>query len=184
MADDFAKDVFEHTTGQNSMMNIIQHSKAIKSWYVDFQNSDPAALVTVQKDMSLARHRFNSYEKPLVVECLTWHATTRTAVRVHVERRGTSPGLTAKTHLEYFTDEIGMKRASFVGMLADFGVEGYDLNLYTDKTSRDSSLLPAAVSRYLAKVKVLFIDGKALEMGCTRVMLEAAKQVAVLVKYT
>ena len=87
--------------------------------------------------------------------------------------------LDRENQLGKFTDEIGMKRASFVGMLADFGVEGYDLNLYTDKTSRDSSLLPAAVSRYLAKVKVLFIDGKALEMGCTRVMLEAAKQVAV-----
>ena len=174
LADPYAQALHQLVTGQCSMMSCIQHSAAAKAWYQEYQKHMPKPIVKVQRDMSLARHRFESASKPLAIECLTFHAVNMTAARFWTERQ--ARGKVGRDHLLAFTGEEGVERAIQMGMLADFALEGYHLTLFNDRERADPALLPHVATVYISTIKVLFVDGKALRTGLTMVMLETVKQ--------
>ena len=51
------------------------------------------------------------------------------------------------------------------GMLADATDEGVAFARFNERESCDTSLLLAESTAFLTKIKVLFVDGKALDMG-------------------
>ena len=177
-ADPYLDDIHQRLVWNKvAMVNVIQHSYVIKGWYQDIQKEDEDPYITVQKDMGMAKHRFDSASKPTGNACLTMRSVNRTANKVWTERRTEVPGQNALAHLTYVSGLDGMERLVQMGMLADASDEGLLFTRFHDKEGSETSLLLAQSTQYLCRIKVLFVDGKALHMGMTKVMLDTIKDV-------
>jgi hypothetical protein len=88
-----------------------------------------------------------------------------TAIRCYNDRQNDNAGKSAFAHLQMLTGNPGIEVLMQAGMLADAADEGMAFTRFNDRESCDTSLLLAESTAFLAKIKVLFVDGKALDMG-------------------
>jgi hypothetical protein len=68
-----------------------------------------------------------------------------------------------------------------IGMLADAGDEGMLFTRFCDQEQMDTAMIASECSDFLARIKALFLDGQALTMGYTKLMLEAVKAVKLVI---
>ena len=150
---------------KTSMVWIIQNSSGMKENFQKFQHNSPGQLVTVQRSLGLARHRFDSTTKPAASAILTMQPLHMFAVHLFDTRRSERCGKAALAHLEYCSGLDGVERIVQFGMLTDAMDEGLLFTRFNDHEDTDTGLLMAQGTRFLNRIKVLFVDGKALETG-------------------
>ena len=95
----------------------------------------------------------------------------RVAIDLYVNRRNDVPGKAAYQHLEASSDDAGIERHVQLGMLTDAQDEGLLFTRVCDSEEAEKARILAETTRFLDRIKVLFVDGKAMEMGFTAVAL-------------
>ena len=149
----------------NHTVALIQYSDGMKETYKMFQSETPDAIIATQASLGLARHRFDSQQHPSAVFILTMHCVHMFAIHLYTHRRNETCGKHALHHLAYSSGAEGVERQLTMGMLTDAADEGLLMTRFYDNEDADTSLLLAQSNRFLKTIKVLFIDGKALETG-------------------
>ena len=153
---------------------MIQYSPLLKEWFCEYQTAMEKPSVSMLQDLSLAKHRFNSSTKPTGRWHLTYEALVMTGIRVVHERRGTPVAKQAAANLLSIT----VKRIVCLGMLADAAHESLHLlTRFFDKEEADSALVASQIRRFASIIKILFIDGKALQCGFTKLAQDNARRV-------
>jgi len=174
-ADTYFTDIYVRFVGKLSFMHTIQHSYVQKLNYQEHQGALPERILLIQRDLSLARHRFDSCSKPLAVECLTMHALTMTAVQAYTEHKHEVPGKSALRHLQSITGPDGLERCLQLAMLGDACDEGLQFTRFNDSERADPAELEAQIATFLKRIKLLFIERQALHTGLTKFMLKLLK---------
>ena len=163
---------------KTSMASMIQHSHVLKDWYQTYQDElGDDKNITTQKDMSLAKHRFETASKTLIICCATLRSVNKTAQRAWVERKNEVVGANALAHLDFLEGEMGAERMCQAGMLSDAADEGLLFTRFGDVENADTSLLLSQATHFMCRIKVLFVDGKALKMGVTKLMVATIRDV-------
>ena len=90
------------------MTSVIQNSPAIMAWYREYQPDTPSQVVTVQKSLSTARHKFDTASRPLATLMLTFHPVLMTAIRCYNDRKNDNAGKSAFAHLQILIGNLGI----------------------------------------------------------------------------
>jgi hypothetical protein len=101
-ADEYLKTIQDKLVmSSTAMVSIIQHSPGIKAVYQECQDAcgDDDKIVKSLRDLSLAKHRFESASRPLASLCLTLDAVNMTACKLYKTRRlRLRPFMTRQSH--------------------------------------------------------------------------------------
>lgn len=168
---------FEETFGlfvtkKNSITKMIQYSEVFKAWFVEFQTQDEAKITPVVRDMGFAGHRMDSAQKPLGRSVLNIKALISFAVKVMTVRpNGNVEVIAVKVWLLSVSDDDG-ERLTSAAALADIGDESIRFLRYCDNENMETERIDEECTAYLTKLKVLFIDGKAILHGYTGFMMK------------
>ena len=190
---------FEFVWKRHSITNLIQHSHIFKSWFVVNETSVQRRLVQeaqhragqgVQaidnvpilscafKDLQLAKQRFDSTQKPMGRFCLSFEAIVLTSMQIATRRAGKPEGKAAIGFLHFCSD---LEHVLQMGMLADAGDEGMMFTRFCDSETMDLAMVSYEIRKFLHRIKVLFIDGHAVHLGYTKVMLTAVQAVKLVI---
>ena len=114
-------------------------------------------------DLSSAKQRFSSTQKPLGRFVLYFDAVVATAYELQTRWEGTAHGKRG-THFLASIDEESMLT---LAMLADAGDEASAVVRFFDTKDHDISEVPAVLSDFLARIDVLFFQRGCLSsVGC------------------
>jgi hypothetical protein len=175
-ADAFLNEVFkEIVTKKGSIVSVIQESHVFTEWFVKnkilFSSRDAQEPDTV-KNLSLARHRFDTTSKPLSRAVRHFKALVRTAEQIlQIRRPESKEGKRATEFLGYVDEEKALQLA----MLADAGVECMGLTRFVDNEFFATEDLPWQVETLLQRITLLFVDGHCMRSGHTGDMAKTLK---------
>jgi hypothetical protein len=194
---------FEFVWKRHSITNLIQHSHIFKSWFVTNELAVQRRLIqeaqrvqavqaiqgnqsidgvpiltTVFKDLQLAKQLFDSTQKPMGRFCLSFEALVLTAAQIATRRAGKPEGKAAATFLHFSSD---LEHIVQMGMLADAGDEGMMFTRFCDSETMDPAMLSFEIRKFLHRIRILFIDGHAVHLGYTKVMLTAVQAVKLVI---
>ena len=191
---------FEFVWKRHSITNLIQHSHIFKSWFVTNETAvqrrlvqeaqqvqavqagealDSVPILTcASKDLQLAKQRFDSTQKPMGRFCLSFEAIVLTSMQIATRRAGKPEGKAAVAFLHFCSD---LEHVVQMGMLADAGDEGMMFTRFCDSEVMDLAMVSYEIRKFLHRIKVLFIDGQAVHLGYTKVMLTAARAVKLVI---
>jgi hypothetical protein len=155
---------------KKSMASLIQNSGAFQQWFrdsIDDMCNCPVTNARI-RNLSLARQRFDSSQKPLGRAVLFFEAFVNTAVRIMNTRSGDEK-LAATLFLKFIDPEVALQLA----MLADGGDEALQLVRDVDRESHDPVRWYQELETFLARLLTLYGEsGACLETGYTAHMLK------------
>lgn len=185
-ADHVLRDTVEKLIFQKrTVVRLIQFSHIFKSWFMANQQSVAATNVhdgqdgqggRVVRDFSWAPQRFDSRSKPLIRFCLKFDAVVLTAMQIATKRAGKSEGQVAAE----FLGHISVERMILLGMMADASDEGLRFTRFCDTETMDVSQITHEVGSFLNRITTLFVDGRCLQTGFTKLMLQLVKKVRIV----
>ena len=146
--------------GSESIVKTIVHSPDIKKIFQNRvqQMTTSGDLVAGRiRDLSSAKQRFSSTQKPLCRFVLFFDAVVATAYELQTRRAGTAHGKRGTHFLEFIDEE----RMLTLAMLADAGDEASAVVRFFDTRDHDISEAPVILSDFLSRIDVLF-----LRRGC------------------
>lgn len=161
-------------TQKKSIVSLIQESYEFGDWFAQNKSQLSRQIGIKVRNLSLARHRFDSTSKPISRAATSMYALIKTADQIARLRRPTSQEVVkAKEFLNF----ISAERVLLVAMLADAGQENIRLTRLCDKETTNSEDLPWQVESLIQRVTMLFVDGEVLEVGHTKWVLEMLRTV-------
>ena len=176
-ADAYLKDVvLMFASGRGSVAQLIQHSLDIRRVFANYVKTCTHTCVnTTVTNMRAAKHRFESFAKPLGRSVLHLHACIRTAL--YVASRGSSsdkPATRARDWLRWLDTE----KCVMVAMLADAADESLALTRLLDAENADPAVLNREVHCFHLRLAALFGEGKQClhRLGYTQTMLELLRE--------
>ena len=173
-ADDFLLEVVKTViTNRNSIVGLIQNSVEFVKWFQDAKNSMSNVIGKKVKNLSLAKHRFDSTSRPISRAVLNLHGLIKTADHIaRIRRAGSREVDTAKDFLRF----IDVERAIQLGMLADAGMEALHLTRLCDKEDWATEDAGFWVSSTLSMIQMLFVDGDVVTtVGHTKWIIDVLK---------
>ena len=105
----------------------------------------------------------------------------RTAIQIANVRRGDDPGKCAEYFLLFCSGPQGIRRLLMLGMLADAADESMLVLRAQDKAMADPADTAFWIASYIRRIQTLFLDGECVNLGFTRVMMNALKEPQVYV---
>lgn len=168
-ADSVLKDVlYKFVRGPNALVMRVEHSPLFKSW---FKKSQPHAYVKLDSTVAslrAAKHRFESYIKPLARLTLYIEAMIATAMRIIAERGNLEEANDAKTFLLNLSEE----NLVMLAMMADAGDETAKLIRTCDQEDWDTAMMFDMLQNFKDRISFLFEHGGVLRTQTfTSVML-------------
>lgn len=152
----------------DSIVQKIWNSHVFTSWFERHCDDMKAAHGKV-KNLRAAKHRFESFTKPLGRAILWLPALLATAHDIAVQREGAPEGQVAQTWLQSVTSECLVTLA----MLADAGDEGLALVRQVDDEQTDIASLQRIVAEFLDRARFLWQENGCLTSeGYTKHCLE------------
>ena len=145
----------------DSITKRIQNSEYYRGRFqknVRMQTYSPTTTTYI-RSLGSANHRFDSHAKPFARGVVFFDALVITAQQLQDERRTRPEGTDAKLFLEQLDEEAALTFAA----LADAGAESLSLTRFFDDESFDKSKMAFEVTRFLERIKFLFV-----QKGCTR----------------
>ena len=152
-----------------SMAQVIQHSIELQRVFAGFvKTSEGRVCATVVHNLRAAKHRFESFQKPLGRMCLNLHAVMKTALHCHATRTDKS-GVRAGKWLQWLSTE----KCLMAAMMADASDQAMLLTRVLDNEDMDPAALNAEVNEFVTTIETLFGEQrKCLTLvGYTQVML-------------
>ena len=161
LADVYLTDTFnDFIEGHESMVKTIVNSPDIKSMFqqrVQLMSTSDDLVAGRIRDLSSAKQRFASTQKPLGRFILFFDAVVATAFELQTKRAGTEMGKRGT----WFLQSIDEERLLTLAMLADAGDEASAVVRFFDTKDHDISEAPIVLSDFLSRIDVLF-----LRRGC------------------
>ncbi len=156
--------------GSNSIVQKLQHSDILRGRYARYVRELQHNPVWHNglRNLSAAKHRFDTWQKPFARLVLTFDAVLSTAQAIHEERRMEATGRHARMFLEAVDEEMLVALA----MMADAGEESIELTRFLDSEHADKTELSEECSRFLDRITVLFDRRGCLVCGYTAFMLQ------------
>ena len=158
-------EVYDMIIGNSaSFTSKIQHSDVLTRVFqrnIQEMQAVPSTAKRI-KNLSLARHRFDSCQKPLSRFCLYLEAYICTAIEAAADP-GKKGHLSALTFLEWATED----RLLLLSLLAECAEENLVLIRYFDREGWDAATLQYHCQVHASKLRYLFVQGRAFESGYT-----------------
>ena len=167
-ADAYIKDVaLMMSQGNGSMARMIQNSLDIRRVFSRFVRTSRNKIVSSAcTNMKAAKHRFESFAKPLGRTCIHLHATIRTALWM-VGRGSTADR--AKAWLQWLDTE----KCLMAAMLADASDQSLALTRLMDNEQVDPASIHKEIHSFNMSITGLFNNKQCLSVfGYTKVMLD------------
>ncbi len=163
LKDDYIADLFtEFLRGRNSIVQKIWNSPTLTSWFDEFVKM--SGHMTQASKLRAAKHRFETWSKPLGRCILHLDALFRTAHKI-ASLRTCEEASYAIAWLQNVTSESLVQLA----MCADAADEGLQLIRFADDEDMDISAVLFHVGQFLARVDALFIREECFRVqGYTR----------------
>ena len=174
-ADKYIKDVaLMMAQGRESIARIIQTSVEIRRVFANFVRTAGCKIVrSACTNMRAAKHRFESFQKPLGRTCLHLHACIRTALQV-AGRTGDTVGERTQKWLLWLDSE----KCIMLAMLADASDEALALTRLLDTEAVDPASIHREIHSFDLKITALFGSQKQClnVFGYTSVMMNMLKE--------
>ena len=142
---------------RHSITQRIHNSLVFTSWFQQEVLRDGGAI----KNLRAAKHRFESYAKPLSRIVLNFPALIRTSERIACERHGQAEGHDAMAFLQ----RVSPKSVILLATLADAAIEVLTFTRQCDREDVDSADIPAHLNNMLTRIECLFIRGDCMVAG-------------------
>ena len=157
--------------GRESPAQMVQRSTHLRDWFRDMLPDGTRA-----RNLKAAKHRFESFQRPLGRSIRHFRVLHALMVRLATDRQDDSAGQRAKDWLTWVaqTPRLPMPAA----MLADAADEGMAITRYCDNEGMDPASLSTQILSFLNRVNSLFgVAERCLHVvGYTRTMLEDLRQ--------
>lgn len=157
----------EDIQAKTSIAQMIHHSKLFRSQFEKRGQSASTMNLGAQSNLSAAKHRFASLQKPLLRSILRYDALMATAGWIFHVRKGSAKSKNALAFLERQSSERLLQRA----MMADACEETITLLRFGDQNRLEIATLPREIAAWQARTKLLFVDGKCKDYGFTKFMI-------------
>ena len=149
----------EYVSGTESFSQKVFHSSLLTSWWKEaVQNQDELEIVgtgTGSKSLCAAKHRFNSFLRPLATICNNLGPMLALCQKIVAMRPG--PDSTwAASILRHFSAE----KAVLLGMMADASATCLDLTRFSDQESMDVAKMNQEVEHFIRKARAQFCHEK------------------------
>ena len=158
--------------GRHSITRIIETSEGFKGRFqelVQLVDDNPAKRLPHRiRSLRAAKHRHESAQVPLARAVLYMDALLTLAEEILVRRRGEAVAAHALAFLE-FIDE---RKLLLLALLADAGDEATQHLRFFDTERYDASEVARQCAQFQARIDSLFLQGRVLRSGYTRVMLD------------
>lgn len=141
----------------DSIVQKIWNSHVFTAWFERHCKEMEAAHGKV-RNLRAAKHRFESFSKPLGRVILWLPALLATARDIAIQREGAPEGQVAHSWLQHVTSEMLVTLA----MLADAGDEGMTLVRQVDDEQADIGCLQRVVAEFLDRARFLWQEGGCL----------------------
>lgn len=160
--------ILRFVRGSDSISQVIQHSVEFQRCFKEHVVQNNVGMKTAVHNLRAAKHRFESFQRPLGRCCLYLGALIRTAL--HVARlRNDKQGTRAHGFLSWLTAE----RCVAAAMLADAADEAMVLTRFLDSEEADPAEMNLEVAAFVKRIHALFNEGACLRVtGYTSVMLQ------------
>lgn len=170
-ADSYLKDTFTmYVSSKTSLAQRIQNSKVFSERFArNRQHMDQSVTVSPRiQNLRAAKHRMESFQKPLSRVVLYFPALMLTNEQIANERHATEEGKVAKQ----LDEETNVERALQLAMLADASDENMMLVRFADRGD-DCPVeeFMDECEHFLARCRALFDDGQCMNSGYTEYML-------------
>lgn len=155
-ADTFLKDIMEQDVrSRESMCQTIDHSPVIAEKFAEYVSQSEAPIPGYRvKNMSAAKHRYASAQKPLSRLSLVSDAVMATAAWVYYDRKGRAESKRALAYLQRCSTERLLQTA----LLADAADETILLTRYMDQEAADPADIPAEIMAWCQRTAHLFVN--------------------------
>ena len=165
-------DVYQNAiAGKHSITSTIQHSGVVAHTFqehcVTMQNAPSTARRL--KNLSLAKHRFDSTEKPLSRFCLFLDAFLLTAISL-----AASPSQ-KRERGKAFLSWVNEEKILLLGLLADLSDECLLFVRVYDSEDYEASFMHHSCMAFVSKLRWLYVKGHAWELGYAAHVLEQLK---------
>jgi len=138
--------------GRTSVVQIISNSKEFRSWFERNVQAMSSHIAGKVKNLRAAKHRFETFSKPLARLVLFLPAFLKTAQEIASKRDDKPEGRAAAAWLSALTPA----NLVLLAMLADAGDEGLGLIRAADNEAVDIATMQATVSSFLRNIETLF----------------------------
>ena len=157
-ADESINDVIDGVVrNRHSITQRIHNSLVFTSWFQQEVLRDGGTI----KNLRAAKHRFESYAKPLSRIVLNFPALIRTSERIACERHGQAEGQDATAFLQW----VSPASVILLAMLADAAIEVLTFTRQCDREDVDSANIPSHLNNLLARIECLFVRGDCMVVG-------------------
>jgi len=175
--DEMLNDIMENDVrDKKSLCQVIDHSIQFKSVFAEKAKLSNAPFETKVKNLSSAKHRYASAQKPLGRSILHHDALVATAAWIYHKRPGTKEAEAAAAYCRRLSEERFLVKA----MMADACDETMALTRFMDDEAMDLSLVPAEIEMWDMRTRYLFDEGGCRESGYTKHALHELKQARVV----
>ena len=147
---------------------LCKNSADFRIWFQRLREELVEKYGTHIKSLSLAKHRFDSTQKPLGRTVLNFRAYMGMAIKIERVRKGTDEQKCMRIFLCWVT----VKKCMILAMLADAGDEAVMLVRVFDEEQADASEIAHVVWHFIKHIKYLFVDAGCLSSGYTQFMLK------------
>ena len=138
--------------GKRSICQLIHHSKNFKAWFHEFICVDVHTLQALSANVRAAKHRFESFARPLARCCRQLLSVLRTAIKIAKFRHSDEAGQAMRT----FLHNIKSRDVLLLGMAADASDECLLLTRFCDDQDMDLTVLGEHTASFLANILDLF----------------------------
>ena len=166
-------DVYQNAiAGKHSITSTIQHSGVVAHKFQQHCQAMESAPRTAKrlKNLSLAKHRFDSVEKPLSRFCLYLDAFLLTAISLSA-----SPTSQLRERGKGFLEWVTEEKILLLGLLADLSDECLMFIRVYDHERYEASLMHSSCQAFVSKLRWLYVKEHAWELGYTAHVLEQLK---------
>ena len=167
--DDFMKEVqTKYYQGRKSIAQLIQHSRVFAERFLANNSRMEAKHGGSRiKNLRAAKHRFESYQKPLGRSVLFHKGLLLTAEQIANERSGLKEGKAAAEFLDFVSEQAQLQLA----LMADGFDEAMIFTRYNDNENFDKTQLQDEAYCFVDRVSLLFEKGECWRYGYTKFML-------------
>jgi hypothetical protein len=149
----------ETLLSKNSIIQRIWNSQIFSQWLGELIEKHGGPAGSAAKNLSAAKHRFESYHKPLCRMLLHFDSVIETAEMI-MKRRPGAEGQDAERWLASITEEKMLQLA----MVADATDEGLLLTRAMDSEDMDLATQQSDISSFVDRITLLFDKGQCMNL--------------------